>query len=357
MARFRSVIVLYLELLAEGSLDENLIPEIESVFKEVGALAGLDFETIRTGLEPGGHKKKKRVRTAGGRPRRVLKDDALLIADLPDPFDRKDVGAVWKLSRSKSFKRLAKLVEKGLVYPVGSTGSYRVTAKSPVTSPETKKEPSPETKESSPETKKPPSPETKKPQKTAKIGKTTKKEPSPVTSPETKKEPSPETKKPSPETSPETKKPSPETINLAASYPRATGDPATMARADFIPNTGYQAILRSTYFDGQTKKASSRTAPQVPLGLVVGSWRIDDDFKGLHGHEISQLREVLLADLITSELDEFGRVEPAKRADVRRFEDWLEQGREAPPIEVVETNKEKLNHAAWSHDQAVFFST
>ncbi len=75
---------------------------------------------------------------------------------------------------------------------------------------------------------------------------------------------------------------------------------------------------------------------------MVGSWRIDDDFKGLHGHEISQLREVLLADLITSELDEFGRVEPGKRADVRRFEHWLEQGREAPPIDVVETNKGKL---------------
>ena len=121
--------------------------------------------------------------------------------------------------------------------------------------------------------------------------------------------------------------------------------------------SGSLGLLRSTYFDGETKKASSRTSPQVPLGLAVGSWRIDDDFKGLHGHEISQLREVLLADLITSELDEFGRVERAKRADVRRFEHWLEQGREAPPIEVVETNKEKLNHAAWSHDQAVFFST
>ncbi len=46
-ARFRSVIRLYLEVLEEGSLDEKLIPEIEGVFKEVGALAGLRFETIR----------------------------------------------------------------------------------------------------------------------------------------------------------------------------------------------------------------------------------------------------------------------------------------------------------------------
>ena len=46
-ARFRSVIRLYLEVLEAGSLDENLIPEIEGVFKEVGALAGLRFETIR----------------------------------------------------------------------------------------------------------------------------------------------------------------------------------------------------------------------------------------------------------------------------------------------------------------------
>ncbi len=103
-ARFRSVIGLYLELLDEGSLDENLIPEIEGVFKEVGTLAGLDFETIRTGLELGGGDKKKK--RAGGRPRNVIKDDALLIADLPDPFDWKDVAAVWRLSRAGAFGRL-----------------------------------------------------------------------------------------------------------------------------------------------------------------------------------------------------------------------------------------------------------
>ena len=315
-ARFRSVIRLYLEVLEAGSLDENLIPEIEGVFKEVGALAGLDFETIRKQLEVGDKKKK------GGRP--PLKSDAQLVADLPDPFTWKDVGEVGSYStRPAASKRLAKLVDKNLVYAAGP-GSYRVSGRSIQTSPERSIQTSPE-----------PSLETK----TLKTGKSEGKETSLQT--------------PSPVYKPQ----SLQTPNLAASYPKATGDPATMARADFIPNTGYQAILRSTYFDGETKKASSRTSPQVPLGLVVGSWRIDDDFKGLHGHEISQLREVLLADLITSELDEFGRVEPAKRADVRRFEHWLEQGREAPPIEVVETNKEKLNHAAWSHDQAVFFST
>ncbi len=81
------------------------------------------------------------------------------------------MAAAWSISRSKSFERLAKLVEKDLVYPAGPTGSYRVTAKSPET-----QEPSPETQEPSPETKKEPSPETKKPQKTAKIHKTTRKE-------------------------------------------------------------------------------------------------------------------------------------------------------------------------------------
>ncbi len=189
------MIGLYLELLEEGSLDENLIPEIEGVFKEVGALAGLDFETIRKELGEGAKKKKH----AGGRPRNVIKDDALLIADLPDPFGWKDVAAVWSISRSKAFKRLAKLVEKDLVYPAGP-GSYRVTSKSP----ETQKKKSPQTQEPSPQTQKKKSPQTQKPQKTAKSHKTTRKEPSP----QTQKRGSPQTQKPSPQTQ---KKESPQT--------------------------------------------------------------------------------------------------------------------------------------------------
>ncbi len=255
-ARFRSVIRLYLEVLEAGSLDENLIPEIEGVFKEVGALAGLDFETIRTGLELGeGEKKKKH---AGGRPRNIRKSDTVLLADLPERFGWKDVAEVWGVSRPAAFKRLAQLVEKNLVYPAGP-GFYRVSGSLETDkSLETPQKKSLETKKPSLETPQKKSLETPARGQTPKTGKSTGKEPKSLeTEPslETPQKKSLETKKPSLETpqkkSLETKKMrGPITIlrrDLAATYPRATGDPATMARADFIPNTGYQAILRSTY--------------------------------------------------------------------------------------------------------------
>ncbi len=105
------------------------------------------------------------------------------------------MGTVWNVSRSIAFERLAKLVEKNLVYAAG-LGFYRVVGR-------------PETQEPSPKTRGPktdePSPETRSPETD---------EPSPETeepSPETKKEPSPKTKGPEIQDSPETEEPSPKT--------------------------------------------------------------------------------------------------------------------------------------------------
>ncbi len=98
------------------------------------------------------------------------------------------MGTVWNVSRSIAFERLAKLVEKNLVYAAG-LGFYRVVGR-------------PETQEPSPKTRGPktdePSPETRSPETD---------EPSP----ETKKEPSPKTKGPEIQDSPETEEPSPKT--------------------------------------------------------------------------------------------------------------------------------------------------
>ena len=112
---------LYVEVLDGGALDESLVPEIETAFAELGRMAGLDFEEVRRGL--GGKKKGK-----GGRPRNVLKNEALLIADLPDPFKWQDVAEVWGISRGVAFRRINLLMEKDLVYASGS-GSYRVIAR------------------------------------------------------------------------------------------------------------------------------------------------------------------------------------------------------------------------------------
>ena len=111
-ARYRSVVRLYAEA---GARDLGQVPEIETDFKELGHLAGLDFEEVRREL--GEPEKKER-----GRPPR---NDVLLMADLPDPFSWRDVAEIWGVNRREAFDRLNKIVEKNLAYAAGS-GSYRV---------------------------------------------------------------------------------------------------------------------------------------------------------------------------------------------------------------------------------------
>ncbi len=59
-ARYRSVVRLYAEALGAGALDLGQVPEIDAAFKELGRMAGLDFEEVRREL--GTPEKKKRGR-------------------------------------------------------------------------------------------------------------------------------------------------------------------------------------------------------------------------------------------------------------------------------------------------------
>lgn len=104
---------------------------------------------------------------------------------------------------------------------------------------------------------------------------------------------------------------------------------------------------RSHYFDEQgTKIASSREKPQEVDDTPIGTWRKSDYFKGSHGTEVEQLRELDPNDLIPSE-----DTGPERQADVERYAQWAKEGRQAPPIHVVETDNGKMKvtngHRRW----------
>ena len=101
----------------------------------------------------------------------------------------------------------------------------------------------------------------------------------------------------------------------------------------------YNASLRTTYFDeegvarARTSRVESQTAPIPPLG----TWMVDDSFAAMDGHELEQLVEVPIDALEISEdtgADRFG--------DVARYARWLLEGKEPPPIRVVQTDKGTL---------------
>jgi hypothetical protein len=106
---------------------------------------------------------------------------------------------------------------------------------------------------------------------------------------------------------------------------------------EFVRDAVYEAALRETYFDGTARRVeSSRTTPQRPLEIPLGAWMLDD-FRGIHGREISQLRLLDPKTLLLSE-DTGG----GKLADVERYALWMTEGRAAPPIVVVETWERNL---------------
>jgi len=107
--------------------------------------------------------------------------------------------------------------------------------------------------------------------------------------------------------------------------------------ADYLTELELAKEYRGNYFDEQGKKiALSREKPAKIRDLPIGSWKIDD-FKGIHGREISQLRLVDPDNLIDVE-----DPEKYRKSDVKRYELWLKEGKSPPPIEVVETITGKL---------------
>lgn len=87
---------------------------------------------------------------------------------------------------------------------------------------------------------------------------------------------------------------------------------------------------------------SSRTTPAPEnVNPPVGSWR-KSPYKGNRGHDIQQLREVPVKDLLLSE-DDFTKVNYEGRGDdAKRYAEWLGQGKEPPAIEAVETDDGRI---------------
>lgn len=113
----------------------------------------------------------------------------------------------------------------------------------------------------------------------------------------------------------------------------ATDDPGRLREDEFVPERAYEDALRDTYFtpDGARRVESSRTTPQRAIQIPLGAWMLED-FQGIHGQEINQLRVLDPSTLLVSE-----DTGPDKRDDVERYAEWIRQGLVPPPISVVET--------------------
>lgn len=96
------------------------------------------------------------------------------------------------------------------------------------------------------------------------------------------------------------------------------------------------AQLRSQYVrDGQVV-ANSRLVPADPASLPVGAWLIES-FATTDGVPIEEVCSIDVANIEVSE--DSG---PQKWADIARYAQWLAEGRQAPPIRVLQTESGRL---------------
>lgn len=123
-------------------------------------------------------------------------------------------------------------------------------------------------------------------------------------------------------------------------------------REDFIPAQDVRKFERSHYFDEEgVKKASSRTTPQGAPPWKLGQWKIDD-VAGGHGHLIEQLQEIDPNKLESTENPrEIYGTGTNRGEDVDRYKQWLQEGKEPPPISAVQTEQGNLRivdgHRRW----------
>jgi hypothetical protein len=138
------------------------------------------------------------------------------------------------------------------------------------------------------------------------------------------------------------KDPVPEDVSaMFETGPRiAEKDPQDLVPEDLLTYSAFNQAWRRSYFDANGEKiADSRLAPTTTLNLRVGQWMVDDVFKGIHGHEIAQLRELDPASLELPEGDYTTQPNYEGRGnDAKRYAEWMREGKTPPPIDVVETD-------------------
>ena len=102
---------------------------------------------------------------------------------------------------------------------------------------------------------------------------------------------------------------------------------------ELLKDSDYWNAIRGAYKPGE----SSRTKPIRELPeLRVGMWRVSS-LNGVRGRDIDQLRWLDPSTLSLAE-NMVERNEEGRGWDADRYADWNNQGLEAPPIEVVETD-------------------
>jgi hypothetical protein len=123
---------------------------------------------------------------------------------------------------------------------------------------------------------------------------------------------------------------------ISADYPQPPSN-----KGDYIPEPAYHEVIYGFYTNPDGSQKSSRFVPYEGPLPPVGTWRISKS-ASLDGHEIDYLTRIPLDTLVTKELDELGRLDPAKRGDDERYADWIRQGYRSIPIEVVQHEDGRL---------------
>lgn len=98
----------------------------------------------------------------------------------------------------------------------------------------------------------------------------------------------------------------------------------------------WNAEERAQYFSGAGDKvASSRETPARIALPPEGTWRIDDQMRGLHGREIEVLCFLDPAELLLKE-DLVEKNIEARGDDAKRYAEWMKEGLVPPPIRAVQ---------------------
>ena len=118
-------------------------------------------------------------------------------------------------------------------------------------------------------------------------------------------------------------------------------DPADLTIDNVLRSSDFHAAWKRFYYDENGNQVvSSRLQPAElsSLRLQEGTWMVDDQFKGIHGHEIAQLRWLDPYKLELQEPDYTKEPNYEGRGDdARRYAGWMKEGKIPPPIMVLET--------------------
>ena len=109
-----------------------------------------------------------------------------------------------------------------------------------------------------------------------------------------------------------------------------------MRPADFVQWSEHHRLYLANYFSADRKRiASSRLKPaDMPL-LAEGAWMLEDEWPGIYGHELEQLRFLDPAQLHPQESGVITN-EEGRGWDADRYANWRREGKLPPPIRVVE---------------------